>query len=251
MKKITVLVCLVILALNIKAQVNNDSITNSNKKLIKDLKYRINTIDNIGKTKSEEELEVEALKMLVKKQNDSIVKLNALLTNYANVLNSAPIGDGKFSDSKSVTNANNEYEKTHKKTHATQTNVALNTGLNNVELIIQQLKANCNCELLMYEPYQTLLSYNNYSELKNIAEQLKLAPTKQLTIIGHADKSGDEVKNVKLSKLRAQNLKSYFVDELSIKASSIKIDWKGSSLPLSTLNSQNESLNRRTEITLH
>ena len=68
-----------------------DSTAIKNKKLIEDLKYRINTIDNIGKGKTAVELELDALKLLVKQQNDSIFKLNSLLNNYARVLNEAPI----------------------------------------------------------------------------------------------------------------------------------------------------------------
>lgn len=232
--------------LNSIAQVSNDSIAKSNQKMIDDLKFRINTIDNIGKTKSETELEIEALRLYAKKQEDSIAKLNVILKNYSIAFNSKPVGDGKYLN-------NSKLDNNRSKTIAvkSKSDVEFNASVK-ASGIYDELKNKCNCDLYFFIPYQTDLHYSEYAELQQIAKILMSNNTKTVKIIGHADKSGDEEKNIRLSKLRAQNLKSYFVDQLNIPASVITIEWKGSSSPVvSAADKDIQYLNRRIEVMVY
>lgn len=176
------------------AQVDSTSI--KNKQLIEDLKYRINTIDNIGKGKTAVELELDALKLLVKQQNDSILKLNGLLNNYARVLNEAPI-DG--------------------------------------------LK---NRIVFKYNTNETELKTDYTSMVENLKQRIIKNPTLKIKILGHADKTGSEDKNIALSKQRAENVKKYLLDNPSISNNIVSVKWFGSSKPLSEDNDEN----RRVEV---
>lgn len=194
----------------IVAQVDSTSI--KNKQLIEDLKYRINTIDNIGKGKTAVELELDAMKLLVKQQNDSILKLNALLANYAKVLNEPAIQGAKNTSLK-ITNSNSDL-------------------LNNVS----EIATNCACNVMLYKPYQTTL--------KSIDIKEKLTTNSKIKIIGHADNTGDEGGNIELSKQRALELKKYIIDTLHIASKLITTEWYGSSKPCS----KQDALNRRVEV---
>lgn len=176
------------------AQVDSTSI--KNKQLIEDLKYRINTIDNIGKGKTATELELDALKLLVKQQNDSILKLNGLLNNYARVLNEAPI-DG--------------------------------------------LKNNI---VFKYKTNETQLEPDYTAMVENLKQRIIKNPTLKIKILGHADKTGDEAKNIALSKQRAENIKKQLVDNKTIANNIVSVKWYGSSKPLS----ENNDENRRVEV---
>lgn len=184
------------------AKSQTDSTAIKNKQLIEDLKYRLNTIDNIGKSKTTTELELETLKLLVKQQNDSIVKLNALLNNHAISGNST---------------------------------VAM---LNNI-------KYGCNCEVLLYNPYQVELRYERIINWDSI---ISLSQHKTIYIVGHADKSGKESKNQALSRSRAEKVKNYLVKFKNISPEKIKLKWFGSSMPIANLNECHKDINRRVEI---
>ena len=177
-----------------------DSTAIKNKKLIEDLKYRINTIDNIGKGKTAVELELDALKLLVKQQNDSIFKLNGLLNNYARVLNEAPI-----------------------------------EGLN---------ASKKNNLVFKYKTNETDLETDYTAMVENLKQRIIKNPTLKIKILGHADKTGDEAKNIALSKQRAENIKKYLLDNKTIANNMVSVKWFGSSKPTS----ENNEENRRVEV---
>lgn len=178
-----------------------DSTTLKNKQLIEDLKYRINTIDNIGKSKTTTELELEALKLLVKQQNDSIIKLNGLLNNYARVLNESPI-----------------------------------EGLNSKN----------NTIVFKYNVNETELKTDYNAIVENLKQRIIKNPSLKIRILGHADKTGSEERNVILSKQRAENLKKYLLDTKTIDSSAVVVKWFGSAKPIS----ENNDDNRRVEVVL-
>ncbi len=177
-----------------------DSTTIKNKQLIEDLKYRINTIDNIGKGKTAVELELDALKLLVKQQNDSIFKLNDLLNNYARVLNEAPIDDLNFSKKNSI--------------------------------------------VFKYKTNETELETDYTAMVENLKQRIIKNPALKIKILGHADKTGSEDKNIALSKQRAENIKKQLLDNKIIANNIVSVKWYGSSKPLS----ENNDENRRVEV---
>lgn len=178
-----------------------DSLTIKNKLLIEDLKNRINNIDNINNPKTATELELEALKLLVKQQNDSIIKLNGLLNNYARVLNESPI-----------------------------------EGLNSKN----------NTIVFKYNVNETQLKTDYNAIVENLKQRIIKNPSLKIKILGHADKTGSEERNVTLSKQRAENLKKYLLDTKTIDSSAVLVKWFGSSKPVS----ENNDDNRRVELVL-
>lgn len=176
-----------------------DSTTIKNKQLIEDLKHRINTIDNIGKGKSAAELELDAMKLLVKQQNDSILKLNGLLNNYARVLNEAPL-DG--------------------------------------------FNSNKNSFVFRYKTNETELKTDYTAMVENLKQRIIKNPSLKIKILGHADKTGSEDKNIALSKQRAENIKKQLLDNKTIASNIVSVKWFGSSNPVS----ENNEENRRVEV---
>lgn len=209
-KLVPVCIALFICSLS-QAQIDSTAI--KNKRIIEDLKHRINTIDNIGKGKTASELELDAMRLLVKQQNDSILKLNALLANYAKVLNEAPIeGLNKSSSFSSLSSYDVELTK--------------------------------NDIVFLYKKNETEFNTNFDAVLEKLRQKLINNPKLRIRIEGHADKTGSEEVNVSLSKARAENVKKYIVSNTNATSSLISVKWFGSSKPCS----QNGDLNRRVEV---
>ncbi|MFN6945808.1 MAG: OmpA family protein [Cytophagaceae bacterium] len=90
----------------------------------------------------------------------------------------------------------------------------------------------CNCSWVYYELGKSRTDYSKYPELDSIASQLKSNRALQLKLIGHADKTGSETLNQRLSLQRAKNLKEYLVNRYKVRTEQIKIEGRGSKEPV-------------------
>jgi len=172
-----------------------DSLAIKNQKQIQDLKERLSKLD---KENSAEAL-IEKLEKLVLKQQDSIAKLNYLLSNK----------------------------------------------LNYSEVQLDYAR-NCNCDLIFYDINQPKINYSESKEVANIIGKLK--SNSKIKIVGHADKTGIEYRNQKLSEQRAKMLLEYLVLQKLISKENISIEWFGSSKPINGLTDDKQYLNRRVEV---
>ncbi len=234
------------------AQTPTDSTAIKNQLLIEQLKNRINTIDNIGNGTNAFQKQIDEMKVEMRRQNDSIVKLLNIInelkqyaaTNSVNQVNSASssqyikptlsksYSNESFNSSKSLND--NDYNE-----------------LNKTDETFQEYIASCNCSPILYKPYQVELNFKTISSLNEVIKKYEATSKQKIVIIGHADKSGNEQTNINLSKQRAENLKSYLIIASGkIKNEDILIEWYGSSQPIKNLPENKKELNRRTEIIL-
>jgi outer membrane protein OmpA-like peptidoglycan-associated protein len=88
----------------------------------------------------------------------------------------------------------------------------------------------------------------SYGVLKEIAGILNENPEVKVEIVGHTDSDGDEVKNLELSKKRAEAVKNALSKDFAIDNSRMKTAGKGESDPLEpNTTSINKANNRRVE----
>ncbi len=84
--------------------------------------------------------------------------------------------------------------------------------------------------------------------IKSIAMILQENPAVKIKIIGHTDSDGDEKDNLKLSKQRAEALKTMLSTDFEIAAARMQTDGKGESVPAMPNTSEiNKANNRRVE----
>jgi OOP family OmpA-OmpF porin len=84
--------------------------------------------------------------------------------------------------------------------------------------------------------------------LMEIAQALTENPEININIIGHTDNDGNEVANLKLSKLRAEAVRIYLSNTFSINAKRINTDGKGATQPVgSNQTAEGKAQNRRVE----
>jgi outer membrane protein OmpA-like peptidoglycan-associated protein len=173
----------------------SDSVAIKNQKQIQELKNRLNKLD---KENSAEAL-IEKLEKLVLQQQDSIVKLNYLLSKKSSYIG--------------------------------------------VQLDYAQ---NCACDLVFYDMNNPKINYSESKEVANIVGKIK--GNSKLKIVGHADKTGIESRNQKLSEQRAKLFLEYLVSQNLISKENISIEWHGSSKPITGLSEDKQYLNRRVEV---
>jgi outer membrane protein OmpA-like peptidoglycan-associated protein len=86
--------------------------------------------------------------------------------------------------------------------------------------------------------------------LNRLAEKLKANPGMKAVVSGHTDNVGDDVKNMTLSKNRAEFVKTKLVEK-GVNAANLTIDAKGETQPVATNgNEGGRKLNRRVEINI-
>jgi len=89
-----------------------------------------------------------------------------------------------------------------------------------------------------------LPEYND--SLKSVAEQMQKSPELEFLIVGHTDEVGSDAYNMKLSKRRAESVKTWFVKNGKIPASKIKTVGKGETeLIMNTDGTINSDASRR------
>lgn len=100
---------------------------------------------------------------------------------------------------------------------------------------------------LQFELGKAVIKPNSLPALDVLAQTLKDAPTWKLKLVGHTDNTGTEPFNIKLSKARAEAVKSYLVSK-GIDATRVTTDGLGSSKPIaSNKTSEGRNANRRVE----
>lgn len=90
----------------------------------------------------------------------------------------------------------------------------------------------CNCTWIYYDLGKSRTNYSNYPELDSIVSRLREDPSLQVKLVGHADKTGTETLNQRLSQQRAQHLKEYLVSRYKISSKKILIEGRGSKEPI-------------------
>ncbi len=246
MRKIT-LSYILFIAVNNYAQ-TNDSLALKNKELIDQLKNRITTIDNIGNGNNSYQKQIDELKIEMRRQNDSINKLLGIINDLKKHANSSVSINSKSSKTTNFKiNDNNEFTAlNYNSLNDADYNKALVSDVD-----FATYKDACNCTPLLYKPYETKLTFKEIDELNILIKSFEATPNTKIIINGHADKSGDETKNIALSKQRAENLKKYLIIASDkIKANDIILEYFGSEKPISDLPRNKQFLNRRTEILL-
>jgi outer membrane protein OmpA-like peptidoglycan-associated protein len=215
-----------VFTISLTAQVN-DSVTQNNKLLIEQLKNRINAIDNSETSVNQYKKEIASLKLELLTKIDSIKKLNQL------------IADLKKNDTEIETIKGRK-----------MSDLEYNLKYQNDPSYLKYQTA-CNCKTIFYMSAQTELNFDELSEIKNLVKELKMNPSKKITLVGHASQPGNDDNNILLSKQRAELLKQFLVSTKTISSKNITIEWHGSSQPIQGLASEKQFLNRRVEIKLN
>ena len=87
-----------------------------------------------------------------------------------------------------------------------------------------------------------------HNDIKRIADAISKYPSTSVIIEGHTDNVGKEMVNVKLSYLRAANIKAYLIQKFGIDSSRIKVIGYDYPKPVaSNKTAQGRQLNRRGE----
>lgn len=94
-----------------------------------------------------------------------------------------------------------------------------------------------------------ILSNSSLPVLNKLAKDMQERPTIAVKIIGHTSEADSIKSDVKLSLLRAEQIKRYLVEQKSIKPERIVCEGKGSQQPLYTTESDKPK-NRRIEVSL-
>lgn len=226
------------------AQGPSDSTAIKNKLLIDQLKNRINTIDNIGNGSNTFQKQIDDLKMEMGRQNDSITKLLTIINDLKKYAPANSVVNQKPSNKTFKMGAGSEQLALPKN----MTDNAYNE-LKKSDADIQNYVLNCNCNPLFFKPYEVDLDYKTMSDLNEVIKKYESAANSKIVIVGHADKTGVETKNVLLSQKRAENLRNYLVlASDKIKKENITVEWYGSSKPIKDLPEEKQQLNRRTEL---
>ena len=89
---------------------------------------------------------------------------------------------------------------------------------------------------------------DSYGILKEVAGVLKENEAVKIKIIGHTDSDGDDIKNMELSKKRAESVKNALLNDFQISSARMETDGKGESLPVSKNDTpEGKAQNRRVE----
>ncbi len=85
-----------------------------------------------------------------------------------------------------------------------------------------------------------------YDSLKSVSEKMKQSPELEFIIVGHTDDVGSDAYNMKLSKRRAESVRTWFIKNGGIPAAKIKTEGKGETeLIMNTDGTVNRPASRR------
>lgn len=102
---------------------------------------------------------------------------------------------------------------------------------------------------LYFELGKTTLLPESQATLQAVLEDYRTRPAPEVTIIGHADKSGNSQRNEELSRQRAASVREALVGTGSVPAENLEAAWRGDRDPLpGTEGKVVEKRNRRVEI---
>lgn len=108
--------------------------------------------------------------------------------------------------------------------------------------IIQKAKS------IQFEPGKEVLKSESYESLNYIVDVLNKKPSANIIIEGHTDSSGNAEANIALSKKRAEQIKTFFMEK-GISSDRMRTEGYGSSRPISSNDTEEgRKANRRVEI---
>lgn len=106
-----------------------------------------------------------------------------------------------------------------------------------------------NSNRIYYDVEKVKANYSSYLFLDSIASVLKKDPSLTIKLVGHADKTGPEAFNKRLSLRRAENLKNYLLNKYHLSPDKIVAEGKGSSESIKGITDPYLfHLNRRVEV---
>jgi outer membrane protein OmpA-like peptidoglycan-associated protein len=101
---------------------------------------------------------------------------------------------------------------------------------------------------VQFDTGKAIIKPEYHNDIKRIADAMNKYPATSVIIVGHTDNIGKEALNVKLSYLRAANIKAYLVHEFGIDGSRIRVIGFDYQKPIaSNKTAQGRQLNRRGE----
>lgn len=104
--------------------------------------------------------------------------------------------------------------------------------------------------VLYFLPDQAVLAPESIAELQAVIARAKSTPNKDISVVGHADSTGSEDANIKISLARATTIRESLVGA-GVSASVIEITSHGSKNPrVPATPNVPEPLNRRVEVTI-
>ncbi len=102
--------------------------------------------------------------------------------------------------------------------------------------------------MIYFESSSTNIAYSEVSKIAQVAFTMKANPEMKIMLIGHADETGREEYNLKLSEGRANKVKDHLVKYFMIDGNKIQVSAKGEADPLSKNYSRANTFNRRVEV---
>lgn len=101
---------------------------------------------------------------------------------------------------------------------------------------------------ILFDVNSANIKPESYGALKDIANVLNQNSTVRVKIIGHTDSDGEPSRNIVLSKLRAESVKSFLQSEFQIDATRMETDGLGAANPIGdNKTSEGKAQNRRVE----
>jgi OOP family OmpA-OmpF porin len=93
------------------------------------------------------------------------------------------------------------------------------------------------------------LAAGDYPELVALADWLRADPARKALLVGHTDASGTQAANLRLSKARAESVRRWLIDTLSVTATQVSADGAGFLAPrASNATDEGRRQNRRVEV---
>jgi outer membrane protein OmpA-like peptidoglycan-associated protein len=101
---------------------------------------------------------------------------------------------------------------------------------------------------LLFEKLKFNIETKSFEELKSLVDVLALRPDIMIEIEGHTDNGGTDAENLELSKNRANQVKSYLINN-GIDANRVKTSYYGEAKPIASNDTESgRQMNRRVRI---
>lgn len=93
------------------------------------------------------------------------------------------------------------------------------------------------------------LTAGDYPELAALADWLRADPARKALLVGHTDASGTQAANLRLSKARAESVRRWLIETMSVNAAQVSADGAGFLAPrASNATDEGRRQNRRVEV---
>lgn len=178
------------------------------------------------------------------------IKINELKTRLANIQSATAPGSKECADE--IGKLSLKLKTMQDSVHVLRTQLnALLAEKNNDEMnILARIQLeDCKCTRIFFNPDEASMDYEKLAELDSISKLAKAKGKFSIRLVGHADKSGSEPKNITLSKQRVEGIKDFLVGKKGLNAGFVQAEWHGSTMPIKNVQDA-DKLNRRVEIFL-